>query len=181
MNRQVRNGATLRPAEPPLFREVQRFHHWFFWLPIIVVVGVIWWQFIQQVIVGRPPGTEPIADWAAWVLTLVFGIGFPVFAAVVRLVTEVSPGRLSVRLVPFSGRVVATDDIETAYAREYSPMREFGGWGVRLGADGGRAYNAHGKEGVQLVLKDGRHILVGTQRADELIGALRSAGAKVPP
>jgi hypothetical protein len=179
MGSQFRTRDTLKAVEPPLFREVQRFHHWFFWLPIIVVVGVIWWQFIEQIIIGRPQGTEPISDWAAWVLTLLFGIGFPVFAAIVRLVTEVRPGSLSIRLVPFRGRVVPTDDIETAYSREYSPMREFGGWGVRLAADGGRAYNAHGKEGVQLVLRDGRRILVGTQRAEQLLGALRSAGAKV--
>lgn len=165
-------------ANPPLFREVQRFHHWFFWLPIIIVVGVIWWQFIQQIVIGRPPGTEPISDWAAWVLTILFGIGFPVFAAIVRLVTEVTPGTLSVRLVPFRGRLIPTLDIQSAYSREYSPMREFGGWGIRLSADGVKAYNAHGNVGVEVVLTDGRRVLVGTQRADELLGALHSAGAR---
>ena len=172
-------GDPLDAATTPLFREVQRFRHWFFWIPIVVVVGVIWWQFIQQIVVGRPPGTEPISDWAAWVLTIVFGIGFPVFAAIVRLVTEVRPGTLSIRLIPFRGRVISTQEIRSADSREYSPMREFGGWGVRLAADGGKAYNAHGNTGVQLVLTDGKRVLVGTQRAEELIAALRSAGAKI--
>ena len=166
-------------VNPPLFREVQRFHHWFFWLPIVVVVGVIWWQFIQQIVIGRPPGTEPISDWAAWVLTIVFGIGFPVFAAIVRLATEVQPGLLSVRLIPFRGRHIPTHDIQAAYSREYSPMREFGGWGIRLSANGVKAYNAHGNVGVELVLVDGRHVLVGTQRAEELLDALHSAGARI--
>ncbi len=172
-------GDPLDAASTAFFREVQRFRHWFFWVPIVVVVGVIWWQFIQQIVIGRPPGTEPISDWAAWVLTIVFGIGFPVFAAIVRLVTEVRPGTLSIRLIPFRGRVISTQDIRSADSREYSPMREFGGWGIRLAVDGGKAYNAYGNVGVQLVLTDGKRVLVGTQRAEELIAALRSAGAKI--
>jgi hypothetical protein len=172
-------GDPLETATTPLFREVQRFRHWFFWTPIVVVIGVIWWQFIQQIVIGRPPGTEPISDWAAWILTIVFGIGFPVFAAIVRLVTEVRPGTLSIRLIPFRGRVISTQDVRSADSREYSPMREFGGWGIRLAADGGKAYNAYGNVGVQLVLTDGKRVLVGTQRAEELIAALRSAGARI--
>lgn len=169
----------MEAATTPLFREVQRFRQWFFWLPILVVTVVIWWQFIQQIIIGRPPGTEPIPDWAAWALTIVFGVGFPVFAAIVRLVTEVTPGLLSVRLVPFRGRQIPTRDIRSAEAREYSPMGEYGGWGIRVSRDGGKAYNAYGKMGVQLVLTDGKRVLVGTQRAEELIVALRLAGGKV--
>jgi len=163
----------------PLFREVQRFRHWFFWLPILIVTGVIWYQFGLQIIVGRPPGTEPIPDWAAWLLTLVFGIGFPIFAAIVRLVTEVRPGTLSIRLVPFRPKAISVGEIRAAEAREYSPMGEFGGWGIRLGRDGSRAYNAYGNRGVQLVLSGGKRVLVGSQREDELIAALRLAGAKV--
>jgi len=58
-------------------------------------------------------------------------------------------------------------------------MREFGGWGIRTSGDGGRAYNAYGNMGVQLVLTDGKRVLVGTQRAEELLAALRLAGAEV--
>ena len=57
-------------------------------------------------------------------------------------------------------------------------MREFGGWGIRVSRNG-RAYNASGNTGVQLVLADGSHILIGTQRAEELLAALRAAGADI--
>lgn len=179
----MRSGAERSEAEvagtTPLFREVQRFRQWFFWPAILVVTVVIWWQFVQQIIIGRPPGTEPIPDWAAWVLTLVFGVGFPVFAVMVRLVTEVRPGTLSVRLVPFPVRHILTPDIKSADAREYSPIGEFGGWGIRTSRDGSKAYNAYGNTGVQLVLADGKRVLVGTQRAEELLAALRLAGAEI--
>ncbi len=163
---------------PSLFREVQRFRQWFFYIPILVVTGVIWWQFAEQIVLGNPQGAEPIPDWLAWVLTLVFGIGLPVLASLIRLVTVVSPGELSVGLAPLRPRRIAIHDIHDAFVREYSPMREFGGWGIRVGRDG-RAYNAYGNRGVQLVLTDGSRILVGSQRPEELLNALRAAGAKI--
>ena len=92
------------------------------------------------------------------------------------MVTEVRPGVLWVRFVPLRGRRIPLKEIEDAQPREYSPMKEFGGWGMRVGADG-RAYNAYGKQGVQLTLTDGSRVLIGTQKPDELLDALRAAGA----
>ncbi len=159
----------------PLFREVQRFRSWIFYLPIAIVTVVVWWKFYEQVIRGRPQGTEPLPNWAAWTLAIVFGLGFPAFAFLVRLVTEVVPGELSVRLYPFRTVRFPVADIRSLEVREYSPLREFGGWGVRVGP-GGKAYNAYGNLGVQLVLADGRRVLVGSQRPQELEAALRAAG-----
>jgi hypothetical protein len=170
---------TLDTGLPPLFREVQRFRQWFFWVPVLVVIGVVWWQFAEQIVLGNPQGAKPIPDWLAWILALVFGIGIPVLVALLRLVTEVRPGLLSVGLAPFRTRNIPIHDIHEAQPREYSPMAEFGGWGVRMGRDGCRAYNAYGSMGVQLTLTDGSRILIGTQKAEALLAALRAAGAKI--
>ncbi|MGI5940608.1 MAG: DUF6141 family protein [Thermoleophilia bacterium] len=179
----MRNGkssaGTSDTESPLLFREVQRFRQWFLWVPALVVTGVIWWQFVEQVVRGNPQGTEPIPDYLAWILTLVFGVGIPVFMAFLRLVTEVRLGLLSVGLAPFRSRLIPVHEIHGARSREYSPMAEFGGWGIRTASDGSRAYNAYGTMGVQLTLTDGSRILVGTQRAEELLAALRAAGAKI--
>lgn len=163
---------------PASYREVQRFRQWFFYVPVLVVAGVIWWQFVEQIVLGNPQGAEPIPNWLAWVLTLVFGIGLPVLMASIRLITEVRPGEVSVRLAPFSSRTIDVLDIREAAVREYSAIREFGGWGVRISRDG-RAYNAYGNRGVQLILRDGNRILIGSQKPDVLLAALRSAGARV--
>jgi hypothetical protein len=39
------------------------------------------------------------------------------------------------------------------------------------------AYNVRGDRGVQLVLRDGRRVLIGSQRADELAKAIAEAKA----
>ena len=162
---------------PLLFRETQRFRQGFFYVPLLVVTGVVWWQFVAQVVLGRPQGSDPAPDWVAWILVIVFGLGFPVFAFLVRIVTELRVDTLAVGLAPFRLRRIALRDIREAQAREYSGIREFGGWGVRVGREG-KAYTAYGSKGVQLVLSDGSRVLIGTQRPEGLLNALRAAGVK---
>lgn len=171
-------GGGAAGAAPPVFREVQRFKQWFFYVPVAIVTGIVWWQFIQQVVMGRPVGEQPIPDWLAWVLTAIFGLGFPAFAATVRLITEVRPGQLSVRLYPFRPAVIVLARVANAECREYSPIREYGGWGVRVSRQSGKAYNASGNRGVQLVMIDGQRILIGTQVPEQLLSALRMAGVE---
>ena len=62
------------------------------------------------------------------------------------------------------------DDIARIYTRKYDPMEEFGGWGVKWGMSGGRnnmCYTTRGDMGIQIELKDGRKILIGTQKPQE--------------
>lgn len=175
-------GAGVSGPAAPLYVETQRYKSWIFWVPVVGVTVATWWQFVEQVVLGRPQGTEPIPDWLAWVFLILFGVGLPIFASLVRLVTEVRPGVLSVRLAPFRGPSIPTEKIVTAEVRRYSPIKEYGGWGVRVGRAGaGRAYNAYGDEGVQLALEDGRRVLIGSQRSGELLQAIRTAGGAQEP
>lgn len=53
----------------------------------------------------------------------------------------------------------------------YNPIGDWGGWGIRYNSRG-RAYNMYGNEGVEVTLKNGKVILFGTQRPDELYNAI---------
>jgi hypothetical protein len=175
---QERGSSGAEQAPLPLFQEAQRFRMWMFWVPIVIVTSVVWWQFIEQIIRNNPQGSQPIPDWAAWVLAIVFGLGFPAFALIVRLMTEVHPSELTIRVFPFPATRIPLAEVREAEVREYSAQREFGGWGVRTGQSG-KAYSAYGTTGMQLWLKDDKRILIGSQKADELAAALRAAGANV--
>lgn len=63
--------------------------------------------------------------------------------------------------------------IARAYVRQYDPLREFGGWGIRGKAEN-RAFTFRGKEGVQLELRSGKKVLVGSRQADALAAAIRA-------
>lgn len=153
------------------FREVQRFRQpW-----ILAIVGVIavatWATFVQQIVRGRPVGDEPASDWVVWLLLALFGIALPAFLWLLRMETLVFDDRVEIRMKPLSQRIIPAVEIAGAEARTYRPLHDFGGWGVR-GTGSNRAYNVSGDQGVQLVLNDGKRILIGTQRPADLAAAI---------
>ena len=67
------------------------------------------------------------------------------------------------------------NDLEKAWVRKYKPISEYGGWGFRIAwiKKTGRAYSVWGNYGLQLQLKNGKKILVGTQNHKELVTFLK--------
>ena len=65
----------------------------------------------------------------------------------------------------------AWDKLRDAYIREYNSFHEYGGWGIRTGSPKtGKAINTSesGKLGLQLKFRNGRLLLIGTKRAEEI-------------
>lgn len=74
-------------------------------------------------------------------------------------------------LFPFYRRRIALCEIASAEAVTYSPLAEYGGWGIR-GWGHNVALNARGDRGVRLTLCDGRRLLIGSQKPEALAAAL---------
>jgi len=165
----------VAPQSGVVFREVQR---WGLWLRGLV---------LALCLLGAAGGVAATVAglahdgrlWAPLVLSVVAGVLVPIGVAVLiwiaRLETEIRPDGLYLRYLPFHRRFrrFAVEDLREYYARTYRPLREYGGWGIRYSWHG-RAYNVSGHQGVQLVLRDGRRVLVGSARPFELETALRS-------
>ena len=49
----------------------------------------------------------------------------------------------------------------------YSPIRDYGGWGVRLSLNG-KAFNVRGDKGLKLYFDYRKPLLIGTQKPEEL-------------
>ena len=103
--------------------------------------------------------------------------GFSVPAAIAvllyfyRLDTRVDASGVAYKIFPFqaSWKMVSWGDITKVYIRQYRPIPEYGGWGIRYGLGGkGMAYNVSGNIGLQLVKKDGKRLLIGTNKPGEL-------------
>jgi hypothetical protein len=120
----------------------------------------------------------------AWVLLVASGLirdlmgpvlvlALLIFFALARLVIRVSPEGVDVEFQPLIRRHIPLADISSCEARVYRPIREYGGWGIRFGWKSGRAYNVRGNRGVQLRLRSGESILLGSQRADELASVIQ--------
>jgi hypothetical protein len=103
-------------------------------------------------------------------------LGTAVLIWVIRLETEVRTDGLYVRYFPFHRRFrrFEAEDLSECFARKYRPILEYGGWGIKGGWKGGRAYNVSGNEGVQLAFKNGKRLLIGSKEANKLEAAIRS-------
>lgn len=175
---------------PPLFHEQQRFRQVWLWLlfaaitiPITLILGR---GVHQQLVLGRPFGDHPVNDVALLAIALsvlVLHGGVIVLFWIARLDVTVTANEILIRFVPFhrTPRRVPLAQVSDARARQYSAIGEYGGWGIRVGLSG-RAYNVFGGHGVQLTLVDGRRILIGSQRSEELEAAIRKTrhGASNP-
>lgn len=118
-------------------------------------------------------------QWSPLLMTVLCGVFIPLTIGLLiwifRLRTEVRSDGLYIRCIPFHSRPRRFEprDLAESYVRRYRPILEYGGWGIRYGLKG-RAYNVSGNHGVQLVLNDGKRILIGSSRPAELEAAIHT-------
>lgn len=159
-----------------VFQEVQKFTQPWLVVLVLALAGWAWFLVVSQLFFDWPaePGVaEKIIMAVVWLLV---GVGLPALLLGSRLITEVRPDGIYIRYIPFhrAYRRYAWEEIRESAARRYRPVREYGGWGIR-GLGNNRAYNVSGGMGLQLVFKNGRRLLIGSQRADELAAAVEAA------
>jgi len=158
-----------------LFQEIQHFRQPWIWVLIGGIAGIAWYSFIRQIILGDPFGSNPASDAGVIIILGIFGIIFPVWFLVMKLEIQISSTSLRFRMFPLhvKWREVPFGSVAGVMAVIYRPLREYGGWGIRIGRKG-MAYNVSGDRGVQVTLKSGKSFLLGSQRAEELELVLRS-------
>lgn len=111
--------------------------------------------------------------------TLIYGVSIlalvlvPVFMLSIKMVTDVKNDAIHIRFFPLKREVIPFSEIAKCDARQYSPINEYGGWGIRSGIKG-RAYNVSGDHGVQLELTNGKRLLIGSQRSEELAETIKT-------
>ena len=147
-----------------LFEEVQRFNQWWLWLIILGSIGFAIYTSIQTIQLDESlfSGTK---------LSLIILIQIPALFYFLMLKTRVEENGIYVRFIPFHWKeiFIAWDQLESCHVRTYSPLGEYGGWGIKYGLGGaGKAYNVSGSQGLQLVFKDGSRLLIGTKKPQEL-------------
>lgn len=167
-------------GEQVAFREVQLFRKtWVLALvlPISVFLIILFgYGIIKQLVMGQPWGGKPLPDTALAIvgpLGILFGVGLACLFYSAQLVTEVRKDGLYIRFFPLTHQEIPFKDIVSCELRTYSPIREFGGWGIRYGR-GTKAYNVSGNRGIQLELSNGKRVLIGSQRPEELAGAIEA-------
>jgi len=164
--------------EKVFFREEQRFNQWWIWLILLLMVAgsviPLLMGLYTQLILGEPWGKNPGPDWGlvlnAVLVFLLLGAVLWLFSRM-KLQTEIRVDGVWFRFPPLlrKWQNIRKEEIERFEVLRYRPIAEYGGWGIKKGSrKSGKAYNVSGNIGLRLHLKNGKVILLGTQRKEAI-------------
>ncbi|MEC8273425.1 MAG: hypothetical protein VXZ76_01150 [Bacteroidota bacterium] len=158
------------------FKEEQYFRQKLLWLVILFFPAFSLYGIYQQVMMGNVIGDKPLSDEGIITFSLLVGLGLPVLFWFMKLKLRVSSEGLYYQFFPIhiKERLIAFEEIKSYKARTYSPIKEFGGWGIRFGFES-KAYNVSGDKGLQVELTNGRKVLFGSQEHQALAKAMKKA------
>jgi hypothetical protein len=161
-----------------LFSEKQKFRQWWLWAILLIVNGIILISIFKQLITDQPLGDKPMSNLGL-LLTAVPLLLITLLILNIRLDTLVKNDGIYVRFFPFhwSFKKFSWDLIFSSYIRKYSPLQEYGGWGMRIGLFGkGNAWNISGDKGLQLQFTNQKKLLIGTNQPEKLAATLEQIG-----
>lgn len=152
-----------------VFYEKQRFDQWWIQLINFSILGILGyflyrWFFLKEA-VDKVAADDSYGQLIVIVVLLLsFGLIY-----LFQLKTRIDEKGIHYRFIPFhfSEKTIYWRDMAHCHTRKYSPIREYGGWGLRISSKHGMAYNIKGNQGIQIALKTGKKLLIGTQRPVE--------------
>ena len=156
------------------FYEIQRFRNpWIKYSVAALTIGFMAFFIpgaIKQLIYGQPWGNKPMSNVtliAVGVVVLGVMLALCYFFFNLKLVTIVNSEGIWVRLFPIAKQAILFSDIVQCQPVTYNAIEEFGGWGAKYGKRG-RALTIYGNQGVELTLRSGEVLLIGSQRPEQL-------------
>lgn len=165
-----------------IFEEKQKLTQPWLWILLILcgilVYGIFGVGLYKQFVLDQSLGHHPMnkivfLGFCIFVLTVITSI----FALFIfgNLKTIINENEICLKFFPFhlSYKKFLWSAVERCEIITYKPVSEYGGWGIRYGIHG-IAYNVKGKTGLQLYFKNGKRILIGTQKSMELSNFLKN-------
>ena len=155
------------------FHEEQQFRQTWVWVILVIPTVILWYIAIQELVFGNTVGNSNMSKEMLFAFWFGFGALFPLFFYKLKLITQVRQDGLYIRFAPvhFSFKKIPLDNLKKHYVCVYNPILEYGGWGIKHGLKG-KTYNVSGNRGVQLKFTDKKDLLIGSQKPEQLDGAI---------
>lgn len=148
----------------PLFTEKQRFNQWWIWLLLAVSLAV-------PAILLFKEASEKSGGFSGLIIILSVIILF----VVLRMTTVVTKENIQLTYFPFVNKTINLADIETMKVINYGFV---GGWGIRFWTQYGTVYNVRGNKGLHIKFKNGKQLVIGTQKPQELEKVVEQLNSK---
>lgn len=145
------------------FIEKQRFIQWWLWLLLLGLASVFVYGLYKQIILGIPFGDKPMSDLGLILFSIAYFV-FTVCFLSLKLVAKIDRDGIEVRYFPFVKKQLKWRDIKKMEFLNY----DFVGWGIRFGTQYGTVYNVSGNQGLSIELSNGKRLLIGTQKQEEM-------------
>ena len=153
---------------------------WSWW-----VHALIWLTFLAAVLplfelangnVGSREGAMPLGV-AVLCLSLGFGIPSLFYFFMGQLKTRVTSEEIDIRwgFAEVIKKKIPLEKVDGAEAVTYSPIREFGGWGIRVGMNKKKGWTIRGNRALVLNLKDGTRFYLGSDKPERILQWVQSA------
>ena len=148
-----------------LFEEVQQFTKASVRDFIKILMGIVFITLIISLILQKGRMT----DYSRLLIIFLPILLVANFILGSKLITQIRTDGIYVRFPPWQKKFSQFDwsNIAEAFVKDYKPMREFMGWGIRY-APGRMGYIVAGKNCIELVFKNGNSVLITTQRPGEV-------------
>lgn len=154
-----------------IFKEQQRFTQ--LWLIVLIAVSTI----VPVAIILKEADDFSTPQLFT---TLAIVLIAPALIFCFKLTTRIDEKGIHYQFFPFhfKFKTIAWNDIKNAYVRTYDPIGEYGGWGIKGGffwnKSKGTCVNVSGDIGIQLELKNGKKLLIGTQKEEDSKSVLKT-------
>lgn len=151
------------------FKEEQSLKNtWMFYLIIAISILALAGTLFRLFTNGDPEAIIGLAIAAVVSIVLVILFMFS------TLTTVIDDRAIYYKYPPFvnAEKRLSYDDISEVFIRKYQPIWEYVGWGYRRRPGKGKALSVAGRKGLQIITKEGRKILIGTQKSADLERAI---------
>ncbi|WFO17555.1 hypothetical protein M601_007825 [Cellulophaga baltica 4] len=154
-----------------LFYEEQKFTQWWLWLLLLLIIGYLLFDLISF---------SYSSDEIFTVGTIIFNTEnlIPLILVclvillflILKLKTTLSQDYIQISFFPFFTKKWNWSEINTTEIVTYG----FVGYGIRLSLKYGTVYNIKGNHGLAIHLKNGKKLMVGTQKPEELANVIKN-------
>jgi hypothetical protein len=175
-NAMVQKAIDFRPdflyiwIKKEMYKEVQRTVPWWVYL-VTGGLGILALVFSFYMIKQSSSVEEIQRSVLASILIVLIPLVLIIILFSIKLETMITAEGVYFRFFPFQFKFkhIPWPEITAATVRKYRPYSEFGGWGIRFNfREKETAYCMNGNMGLEMVLKNGRKVLLGTQQPEEI-------------
>jgi hypothetical protein len=120
------------------------------------------------------------SDWIGMLILSIVIVSIVPLLLLASVHLRIEKEGIYIRYFPFHFKPLFFNwsEIDHFELRKYNPLSEYGGWGLK-GSKNNRAYNVSGDMGLQITLKSGRKLLVGTANPKKMEVALLEIRSKI--